>query len=1083
MHTSIFRVIAFIAFGLGVFLASVAEAQTLTAVKSRKTHAGAGPFDIQIDTAQPIGGLVTVDPRAIGIGYTIIFQFDAPAVVPGSVTAVDPQGSPIGTASFSASGSEVSVDLTGIPDNSRVTVTLRDGAMAPYASASLAFLLGDVNNTRVVDANDVGAVKARSGLAANASTFMFDVATSGSVNAADISAIKSRVGQILAPAGQAMLTIVRVGTGSGTLSSTPAGIVCPATCSSGFAVSTPVTLSATPNAGSTFTGWSGLCASGTINLTASATCSATFTAITYAVTPSAGANGTISPATAQTVNSGATTTFTIAANPGFNAVVATGAGQCGGTLVGSTYTTNAITGACTVVASFTAMNFNVTPSAGSNGVINPATVQSVPQGTTRVFTVSPNANYTPSVGGTCGGSLVGLTFTTNPVMAACTVAATFVRNSYTVTPSAGPNGSMSPSTPQTILNGNRRTFTLSPSSGYAAVMGGTCGGTLTDNSYLTNPITGNCSVIASFASTTPKYVSTTGNDATGNGTIGNPWQTINKGISTLVSGETLIVRNGVYSGVQNFINGVPSGIAAKYTTISAETPMQVRIQSLTSLGVGENQLNLSGNYIKVDGFVFDMSGTTNPAFTGSVSGNFNTVSRSIFKRGGDIDGFGGLLQVTGSDNLFEDLAGSGACRYCFSHGGATATTQRNIWRRVVGRLDYSNSTQAKATFATEGSDAVGNVRDHLYQNVIAIDGQNPGNLGGIEKMGGFYASKNTSNITFQGSVVLNEGVGSAGAFLRELGSINNASHTLIWDLRNSLPSAPGIVGGNADRLTVGGVVPGAAVDLITSATASLLKPGVNPANLVNNTPGAVILKQYGVSGTRWGQAGYDQITAIDLWPWPFQDRIKSVFAEPNNTPAGNSPAVNNTLRGFAASGSGLYGGPITLSSYVWEYLGTPCPATACTVYTVTPSAGANGTISPSTVQTVPPGATVTFTVTPNPGLIASVSGTCGGTLVGTTFTTNVINGSCSVVATFADTTVALAWDPVAIGNLSGYRVYYGVSPGAYFQLFGQGISVGNSTTYTVTGLNRGTRYYFVVTAFDSTGTEGGYSNEVFKDIP
>jgi hypothetical protein len=78
---------------------------------------------------------------------------------------------------------------------------------------------------------------------------------------------------------------------------------------------------------------------------------------------------------------------------------------------------------------------------------------------------------------------------------------------------------------------------------------------------------------------------------------------------------------------------------------------------------------------------------------------------------------------------------------------------------------------------------------------------------------------------------------------------------------------------------------------------------------------------------------------------------------------------------------------------------------------------------------------------------------------------------------------ALAWDAVAATNLSGYRVYYGTAPGVYLQSFGQGLSVGNITSYTLMGLSNGTRYYFAVTAFDTTGHESGYSNEAFKDIP
>jgi predicted phage tail protein len=81
-------------------------------------------------------------------------------------------------------------------------------------------------------------------------------------------------------------------------------------------------------------------------------------------------------------------------------------------------------------------------------------------------------------------------------------------------------------------------------------------------------------------------------------------------------------------------------------------------------------------------------------------------------------------------------------------------------------------------------------------------------------------------------------------------------------------------------------------------------------------------------------------------------------------------------------------------------------------------------------------------------------------------------------------TATLSWNAPTTGtNLSGYRVYYGTSPGTYQQSSGQGISVGNITSYTVIGLSHGTRYYFAVTAFDTSGNESTFSNEAFKDIP
>lgn len=56
--------------------------------------------------------------------------------------------------------------------------------------------------------------------------------------------------------------------GPGSVSSTPGGITCPSTCSASYASGTAVALTATPDSGATFTGWSGDC-------TGSSACSVT----------------------------------------------------------------------------------------------------------------------------------------------------------------------------------------------------------------------------------------------------------------------------------------------------------------------------------------------------------------------------------------------------------------------------------------------------------------------------------------------------------------------------------------------------------------------------------------------------------------------------------------------------------------------------------------------------------------------------------------------------------------------------------------------------------------------------------------
>ena len=170
---------------------AVTEALTLNAVQSRKVHGPAGPFDIRIDLTQGIGGAITVETRAIGAGHQIVFLFDVPVTF-GVPTAVDEAGASVVIASTVAgSNNDVVVTLTGVPDNKRVKVTLPNVNGVDF-SASLGFLVGDVNNSRSITPNDVQQIKARSGQMADAINFGFDLNATGVITAADIIAIKSR---------------------------------------------------------------------------------------------------------------------------------------------------------------------------------------------------------------------------------------------------------------------------------------------------------------------------------------------------------------------------------------------------------------------------------------------------------------------------------------------------------------------------------------------------------------------------------------------------------------------------------------------------------------------------------------------------------------------------------------------------------------------------------------------------------------------------------------------------------------------------------------------------------------------------
>jgi hypothetical protein len=80
--------------------------------------------------------------------------------------------------------------------------------------------------------------------------------------------------------------------------------------------------------------------------------------------------------------------------------------------------------------------------------------------------------------------------------------------------------------------------------------------------------------------------------------------------------------------------------------------------------------------------------------------------------------------------------------------------------------------------------------------------------------------------------------------------------------------------------------------------------------------------------------------------------------------------------------------------------------------------------------------------------------------------------------------VTLTWiapttndDGTPLTDLAGYKIYYGTSPSSY----SNHITIGNTNSYSISNLSSN-MYYFTIVAYDTSGNESNYSNEVGKYI-
>lgn len=399
--------------------------------------------------------------------------------------------------------------------------------------------------------------------------------------------------------------------------------------------------------------------------------------------------------------------------------------------------------------------------------------------------------------------------------------------------------------------------------------------------------------------------------------------------AVMSGGDVIEILDGVITdndlfAFNDYEHSIPSGISrTNRTIIRAKNPFGVRIRFTTgnrNSNYEAIRLNAS-NFMLIDGFIIEwLNEGGDPQYVCTSNQNENILTRTIIKRD-EHGSWGGYASWTGSYSLLQDVHGVGGARYGFQVGGGTTDpAEKMIARRCVARVDFSDATLPMAPFAHYGNNSGTASRETEFQNCIPIDGPyvdvSPGNSENFDyTWGGFYHAKNAYNIRHRGCMVINQG-GRAGMWTTDNGSdlatviehcVVAGENPVKYGTRsgfraNSYGSADYLTGVDIDGSDLG--------NGLTAANAYF--SDVAPASIFNAPGGADVRYAFGAFGSVWGEAGFDAVTTDQLWPFPYEDKIKEVFSEQLDSPSGYDPVTNDSTRGFCS-------GVQTLSEYIASY--------------------------------------------------------------------------------------------------------------------------------------------------------------------
>lgn len=292
----------------------------------------------------------------------------------------------------------------------------------------------------------------------------------------------------------------------------------------------------------------------------------------------------------------------------------------------------------------------------------------------------------------------------------------------------------------------------------------------------------------------------------------NDFPNLHAAFSKMSSGDTLIIRDGIYKGKKNCIDGQhlpPSGDKYSYTTIKAENEWKVTFD-------GENQRAMfytwvPRDHVKFEGIKWINNSDASPHI---YEWHFVKFIKCAFQCGQKAIRVSTVWVSASTYILFEDCHAWGDGRYSLN----VQTSNHVVVRRFVSRLDAVNGTKKGSPYPVAHFMSYAS-QVFEWQNCIALDSnqsyfRTPASyyLGGFATHK-FYSNEYTEENVYRGCIALNINMSkphpyfaaspAPGFYLDKVKS-NKYYNCIVWDVVGrgfSGSSIPGY-GSKIDRCMV-----------------------------------------------------------------------------------------------------------------------------------------------------------------------------------------------------------------------------------------------------------------------------------------